>query len=286
MLLALFGYILWMLGPYLRSTLVRDSAVTAWAHHATAPIAGALDGNPRAPGSRVGSDGRVAEIVNPLADRRPLDLAAADVTRAEARVVALTQLLSDLTQEVSETEAEVRRYALGFTRDLGLAISGTTARLAQIDAELRLLRAIEERARNLSARGFAALTERDEASLRVTVLERQKVELEALLARDRQRLEAASLQVFLLDDGSDPPWAVSSLHQLEQARLEIQAELSAAEADLERAWAAAEAADSAYRRQRSAHVLAQPGAVIGDGDIDQQIVTVDPDGDGFAWRHG
>ena len=42
--IALFlAYAAWILGPYLRSILIRDAAVTTWSHLATTPIDGTVE---------------------------------------------------------------------------------------------------------------------------------------------------------------------------------------------------------------------------------------------------
>ena len=42
------GYTSWILGPYIRSVIVRDAAVTTWLHTATSPIDGAVALQPAA----------------------------------------------------------------------------------------------------------------------------------------------------------------------------------------------------------------------------------------------
>lgn len=63
---ALLIYIAWIGGPYLRSIIIRDAAVTTWINVVRAPIQGYFDTQPLYPGSRAGANGHIAEIKNPL----------------------------------------------------------------------------------------------------------------------------------------------------------------------------------------------------------------------------
>src|SRR6478672_12084368 len=67
-LAALIIYIGWIGGPYLRSVILRDAAVTSWINPAPAPIVGYVGPRPLYPGERVGAEGRIAVIEDPLAD--------------------------------------------------------------------------------------------------------------------------------------------------------------------------------------------------------------------------
>ena len=74
----------WQLGPYLRSTVSRDSAVTSWIHVATSPIAGNLASPLPHPGDRVGSDGLIVTVRNRHNDPSAAEHAAGEVARAVA----------------------------------------------------------------------------------------------------------------------------------------------------------------------------------------------------------
>ena len=66
----------WQLGPYLRSTVVRDSAVTSWIHLAASPIVGQVDSHLPKAGDRVGADGRILTIRNAHSDPSAADMCA------------------------------------------------------------------------------------------------------------------------------------------------------------------------------------------------------------------
>ena len=65
---ALVVYAVVMLWPYLVAALVRGAAVTAWTNIATAPIQGRAAARLPPPGTTVGSDSVLMEIVNDRLD--------------------------------------------------------------------------------------------------------------------------------------------------------------------------------------------------------------------------
>jgi hypothetical protein len=88
-------YALWIGGPYLRSIVVRDAAVTSWLHAATTPIDGVV-ARPLRIGARVGADGRILSVENPRADSVALARARADLERARDRAVSLTRIVHEI----------------------------------------------------------------------------------------------------------------------------------------------------------------------------------------------
>jgi multidrug resistance efflux pump len=110
-------YMVWMAGPYLRSVVARDAAVTSWITVAHSPIAGRVTA-PLLAGTQVAADGLIATVINDRADPMPLARAEADRARAAAErdglaneVVALEALLAD-RQRAADVFAET------FRRDL------------------------------------------------------------------------------------------------------------------------------------------------------------------------
>ena len=85
-LAALLGYAAWLGAHYLRSVVVRDAAVTTWIDDVDSPIRGYVDKNPLHAGDRVGADGRIATIENPIEDGTRVARAEAEVERAKQRV--------------------------------------------------------------------------------------------------------------------------------------------------------------------------------------------------------
>ena len=68
---------------YLRSVVIRDAAVTTWIDDVNSPIRGYVDKNPLHAGDRVGADGRIATVENPIEDATPVARAEAEVERAK-----------------------------------------------------------------------------------------------------------------------------------------------------------------------------------------------------------
>src|SRR5258708_37991626 len=85
-------YVGWIGGPYLRSVIVRDAALTTWINVTAAPISGLIERDPHYPGERVGAAGRIAGIEDPRADATAVAKARADLTRIEERVRPLSAL--------------------------------------------------------------------------------------------------------------------------------------------------------------------------------------------------
>ncbi len=261
-LAALLIYIVALLGPYIRSTFVRNAAVSAWIHTATAPIYGQVDSDLPTPGSVIGADGVLVDVVNLQADRSALDRADAEARRADAEVLADQNLVQELEHQRETIGSDLKRYGAAFERDLKLDYDGTVSRLHQVEAELTLLKTVADRAKRLSSRGFVAETDRDEAVIRVTSLEGTKAELEARLSRLQLRQTSAQDGVYLMDDGSEPYWAGSDLEAVERALWHARADLAGSEARQERAWSDTKAAEDAYRLLRESAAKVPPGSKV------------------------
>jgi multidrug resistance efflux pump len=93
------AYAAWIGAPYLRSVVVRDAAVTTWIDVVASPIRGYVDKKPLHAGDRVGADGRIATIEDPLEDNTPVVRAEADVERAKQRVRGLQELMTSLAAD-------------------------------------------------------------------------------------------------------------------------------------------------------------------------------------------
>jgi len=124
-LVALLAYVLWIGGPYLRSIIVRDAAVTTWINIDRAPIDGYLDANPLRPGDRVKSDGRIVSMENPLADATPLAEARAAHDAAIVRLKARQDLVAGLERLVQDRTKLASDYAKTFRQELQAKIDGS-----------------------------------------------------------------------------------------------------------------------------------------------------------------
>lgn len=126
-----------MAWPYLAASLTLSASVTAWTHDVAAPIAGRAPNEPPAPGSRVGPDGTIMEIVNDRLDQTSMRNAEAAFKAAQARVAAANERL------------EVLRLAEEKRRDVMLRTSpverthNAESEIGRVGAELGAARASE-----------------------------------------------------------------------------------------------------------------------------------------------
>jgi multidrug resistance efflux pump len=259
-LAALLVYVGWVGGPYLRSVVLRDAAVTSWINHTASPIAGYVGPHPLYPGERVGPDGRIAAIADPLADRSVLARAEADLERAERRRQASEQLLR-LRQSDADTRAAVAQaYAATFKQDLESRIKAAGDSLSLMTQRLGLEPVQADRLAKLAASGHGSHSAADAEAQIVIDLQKTATGLQSELDRSSQRRSAAEQGTFLLDDGTDA--AVAS-RALDGARLAFnQAKLALAEVDVELARKILAAAQQAYDKALNAWIAAPAGALV------------------------
>jgi len=246
---ALILFWAWIGWPYFHSIVVRDAAVTTWLNVATAPIGGDLDGAALRPGTAVGPDGFLARIVNPRADRVPLERALGDLAAAEAR----------LAQVRRAQEARTRlgaAYAAAFQQQLAIRLAGENATLRYVGERLAVGRADASRFSSLREAGSASRADAEAATAGVATLEGERVAAEGALARTEVRRASAERGMFLLDDGSPSSWEA----QLDALR--VDQEFVAATAELATARAVAEATRRVHESQHTAILIAPPGAHV------------------------
>ena len=152
-LAVLLAYLVWIGGPYLRSIIVRDAAVTTWINIVRAPIDGNLDANPLRPGARVGADGRIASLDNPLADTTPLAQAHAARDAAMARVESRKAVVAELDRVVADRKQLAADYADTFRRQLEAKIDGSRQIVAFLSNRVDLERSQADRMALLAKNG-------------------------------------------------------------------------------------------------------------------------------------
>jgi multidrug resistance efflux pump len=261
-LAGLLVYIGWIGGPYLRSIIVRDAAVTTWINITASPIAGYVDAHPLHPGDRVGEDGRIATIENPAADATSLARARAQLDEAKGRVTAANRLIEGLHQLVDARSIQAAAYQAAFDQDLDARIAASTSNLTFIRQRLGLERAQADRMAKLLAGGHASQATVDAANAQVTDHQRALVEIQSEIDREKLRRLAADHGVFMLDDNTD---GAEALRELDSARLELrrsEADLAAAEAEVPADEAVVAAALATYQRTRATPIAAPPGAMV------------------------
>ena len=255
-------YVAWMLGPYLRSIVVRDAAVTMWINVATSPIYGNVDPVLPALGSRVPAGGRLVGVRNEHADRTTLDAAFAEVTRLEAVVAEHEAQVAGLERLAAEWHARRDSYAATFRQQLQVEVDGARRELGYLTQRLGFVRALAERKEALARRGSTAQSESDEANAELAELELQRVQQEKLITLAELRLAAAMQGSFLLDDGADPDWAYRTNQDLDLELVRVTGELAKARAELAEARIVAEAEAELFEILNEGKVAAPPGSVI------------------------
>ena len=252
----------WQMGPYLRSTVSRNSAVTSWSHVATSPIVGNLDSRLPKPGDRVGPEGLIVTVRNRHNDPSAAERSAGEVARAEAIVEELRQYLDRLRQLDAEWQARTASHAAAFKRNLEVALTSARLELEQVKQRLAIGRADFDRMQHLAARGNASVAAADEALASVAELELERVELERNIAELEVRRAAAEKGVFITSDGTDPDWNDRRRDQLRRDIARGVADLAEAEATLANARHVAATDASALERTSAGAVTAPPGSLI------------------------
>jgi multidrug resistance efflux pump len=251
--LAVALYATWLGGPYLYSIFVRDAAVTTWRHVATAPIPGELDSTDLRPGSLVPAHGRLATLVNPLADRTAL-------AQAEAAVVAATARAAQFARVVAQHRARRSAYAGAFTRDLEQRTVIEEATLVSLSRQVEVERANAQRIDSLLSTGSAPRADADAASARLAAIQAERTITDGSLRRNRARRDDAALGVYLAVEGQELDWAARyDPLLLEREALGLAHELASARATLA-------ATRDAYSHRARAVLTAPPGTVIWNRD--------------------
>ena len=127
-----------MAWPHLAASLTLSASVTAWTHDVAAPIAGRAPNEPPAPGSRVGPDGTIMEIVNDRLDQTPMRNAEAAFKAAQARVAAANERLEVLRlAEEKRRDVMLRTSPVERTHDAESEIGRAGAELGAARASER-----------------------------------------------------------------------------------------------------------------------------------------------------
>ena len=252
----------WQLGPYLRSTVSRDSAVTSWIHVATSPIAGNLDSRLPKPGDRVGPDGVIVTVRNRHNDPSAAEQSAGEVARAEAIVEELGRYVDAMRQLDAEWQARTASHAAAFKENLEVTLTSARLELEQVEQRLAIARAELDRMQRLAARGNASVAAADEALGSVAELELERVERERSIAELEVRRAAAERGIFMTSDGTDPDWNDRRRDQLRHDIARGVADLAEAEATLANARHVAATDASALERTSAGAVSAPPGSLI------------------------
>lgn len=262
-------YCAWLIGPYMRSILVRDAAVTSWSRVVTSPIAGQVTSEMPNVASVIGEDGHIAMVVN---DRLFDKIAAigaleARLDHAGVKIEEAVDILEGLSALREQRSARTERYAEVFRAELAASVERLQAEIAITERRIEILTRVLSRQRDLRQRNVAADAAVDEAELRLSELESTRSTLSSDLAYAKIRQEAAQDGVYIEADGSDPNWAQQTDFALERQRLEVQARKRDAEQEERELTTLLAAEKEAFARLSKAEILVPAGAVIESIDV-------------------
>lgn len=255
-------YGIWIAGPYLRSIVVRDAAVTTWLHLAMSPIDGLVVETPLRVGDRIDRDGRIVSIANPRVDTTALATARASLDRAEARVAALTPLLNDLETLTRVRARQAADYAENFRQNLDTKIDGMAEFLGASQRRLALERAEAERLSKLAPIGFETRSALDAALARVASAEQATIDAQTGLNGATLQRKAAEGGLLFLDDGSDGLAVQRGFEDARLSRDRARADLAAAQRDADAARQVLDETQRLLDRQRAAAILGSPGGMV------------------------
>ena len=260
--LVFLAYAFWMTGPYLRSVIVRDAAVTSWSNVATSPIDGEVAFKPLTIDRVVGSDGVILVVRNDRLGRQTLIEAEIRVNLARSRVKELQEFLDEV-MVLDEGRADLKaRYADTFRAQLDAEIASLERKIGETSDRLGVMHKIAARSEELARRGTASETTADEARMRVGNLKLEIAELEAEFNYAQVRRQAANRSVFITADGEDPDWVRGGRQELKLQKKQARLELRQAQAELELATTALKAAVQDLERLSEARVRAPPGSIV------------------------
>ncbi len=185
--LIFLAYAIWMVGPYLRSTVVRDAAVTTWSNTATSPIEGTVDSLPLRVGDPVGDDGVVAHISNKHLSQQNLSEAQVEIDYVRAQIAEWNNFLDEIKYLDIERADLKSRYADVFREQLDTQIEYLGSELEVTSRQLELVRKIAARKEKLAQQGAGSRNTEDEALLRVAELELRVARLRTILSNAEVR---------------------------------------------------------------------------------------------------
>jgi multidrug resistance efflux pump len=256
------GYAAWMLGPYLRSVIVRDAAVTAWKNVATAPIRGVVQIDRNLVGQIVGSDGVVLSIRDDRAAQLDVHEAQIRVDLEQAKVAQLQDYINDIGELDADRKYLQSRYAYAFRDQIDAEIKNLQSHSEIVEERLSLMKTIAERSAELARRGSGSLNSADEAAMRVSDLALELNKLQSDLDYARVRRAAVDQGVFITITGEDTGWYQATRLELKLEEKKARIEKVETEAELGSASAALASARQEFALQREAAVTAAAGSII------------------------
>ncbi|MEM9621925.1 MAG: HlyD family efflux transporter periplasmic adaptor subunit [Pseudomonadota bacterium] len=255
-------YALWLIGPYLHSTVARNATVTAWSHLASAPIFGTVEYVDIIVNARVPADGIIGSVTNHLASRAQLEEAQLQVRAAQDRFSSAQQYLRSVLHLVEERNLLREQYA-----ELQISRLETSGRnwqqaLTGRQRQLALLVQQRERTEQLQRRQLAAEQLLDEQNMAIAELEAVIAGLQRNLDDLQLRLEGAGRGQFLASDGAVPEWLDVTDFSLDLELQRARQQAGEAQIIVEEASGIETAAADDYARRRQAEVRVRPNSTF------------------------
>ena len=208
-------YVAWIMGPYIRSVIVRDAAVTSWSRLAIAPIDGVISSELPMVNSIVGEDGFLFTIRNEFlfAETAAVREAASRQDLAEISVAELKLQIEELSQLEDKRAAMKSAYADVFKAELDSEIKNLARRLQVIGNRIVILQRLIDRQAELAEKQVLSESTLDETRLRISSLMQEQADLSAKLEFANLRRDSARQGVYVTSEGNDPDWVrKSQLH--------------------------------------------------------------------------
>lgn len=258
----LIAYCAWIAGPYIRSIIVRDAAITTWSNLATASISGTITFEPIEINGELDANGLLATITNNHISREQVDAAALKVALTQARYEHAKDFLAEIEALEDDRRATKADYAEVFRRQLDLIIENIEAEL-EVNAErLAVIRSIADRKQQLADRGSASFGSADEELLRLADIKLQIKTLKSDLAYAKQRRMSADHGTFIDSGGDDPDWVFENRTELKLEKKKARHIAREMEIELANAQTQLEKAKLDFSRRSTSKVMTPPGRIL------------------------
>jgi multidrug resistance efflux pump len=258
------AYSAWIIGPYVRSVIVRDAAVTTWLRAAVAPIDGKIMTDLPNVGGIVGEDGHIVTIRNALLfqENRSLEDTRDKALEAKNRIKEAEEFLADLAVMDRARVAEKKNLSRVFHEQLETEIKSLRATLVVNRERIAVLERIAKRQRSLVGRGAGSRASLDEALLRLAEMKARQVDLQAKLNFALLRDKSAEQGIFITAEGGTPNWVHHGELELKLEERRVRHEAHVAEEELAEALGDLKIQENLLEKLSEARVTAPPGSLI------------------------
>ncbi|MFT5372644.1 MAG: multidrug resistance efflux pump [Lysobacterales bacterium] len=257
-------YFTWIMGPYIRSVIVRDAAVTSWSRLAIAPIDGVITSELPMVNSIVGEGGFLFTIQNEFlfAENAAVREATLRLDLAEIRVHELKLQIEELSA-LEKTRTQMKSaYARVFEAELDSEIENLAHSIEIVSNRIVILQRLVDRQEQLADKKALSQSTLDETRLRISDLLQEQADFSAQLEFAILRRDSARQGVYVTSEGNDPDWVRKSQLALQIETYNSRHHLREAEIELIDARALLESEQAVLDRLAKADVKASAGSYI------------------------